>query len=140
MFCRQTVRELRRVSASQADCPPILFVHQGTEAEGEAFFRRRWPEARAVSDPDLKLYRDFGLGRSDARALVFPDLWRRAIQNTLRGHSQGKAQGDVLLMPGLFMVERGLIRWEHHFRHVGDHPDFAGLGDIARGLASPPAG
>jgi hypothetical protein len=135
MFCRETVRELRRESAGRDDFPAILFVHQGTPDEGRAFFGQYWPEARAVSDPELKLYAVFAIHRGDIRQLLQPDLWRRAIANTLKGNVNGRIQGDVALQPGMFMLQDGVILWEHPYRHAGDHPDWTQLPELARSMA-----
>jgi hypothetical protein len=128
------------VSAQRDDYPDVLFVHQGPPAEGAAFFAEYWPEARAIADPDLTLYAVFGLHHASARAVMSPGLWLRVVQATLKGNLQGQVQGDVKRMPGLFLVQHGLILWEHPYRHVGDHPDWNALPGIARGVAGVTAG
>jgi hypothetical protein len=135
MFCRETVRDLRRVSAGRDDYPAVLFVHQGTPAEGQAFFGKYWRAARAIADTELKLYAVFAIHRGDIRQLIQPDLWRRAIANTLKGNFSGRPQGDTSLQPGLFLVQDGVILWQHPYRHSGDHPDWSQLPDIARSVA-----
>jgi hypothetical protein len=112
-----------------------LFVHQGTPAEGQAFFGKYWRAARAIADTELKLYAVFAIHRGDIRQLIQPDLWRRAIANTLKGNFSGRPQGDTSLQPGLFLVQDGVILWQHPYRHSGDHPDWSQLPDIARSVA-----
>jgi hypothetical protein len=128
------------VSAQRDDYPAILFVHQGPAESGAAFFAEFWPEARAVADPDMRLYDVFGIHHASARALMSPDLWRRVLQATLKGNIQGQSQGDARRMPGMFMVRDGLILWEHCYAHAGDHPDWDALPDIARRVADLPTG
>jgi hypothetical protein len=132
MFCRESVRELRRLVEAEPDYPDILFVHQGVAADGAAFFAEYWPAARAVADPDLRLYTTFGIHRSDIRRVVQPDLWRRAVRNILAANPGGRPRGDISLQPGLFVVQGGEILWEHPYRHAGDHPDWAALPDVVR--------
>ncbi len=128
------------MAAERDDLPAVLFVAQGTPGEGEAFFERFWPEARAVSDTDLTLFTIFGIHHSDVRDLMKPDLWLRTVRTTLKGHFSGQPQGDVRLMPGMFLVQNGRILWEHPYRHAGDHPDFDRLPEIARTAAAGAAG
>jgi hypothetical protein len=133
MFCRETVRELRRVTAQRADYPRVLFVHQGTAALGREFFAERWPEARAVADPDRELYRAFAIPRASARSLFQLDLWRRVFTNALNRVPSGPVQGDIAQLPGLFLIRDRAIVWEHPFRHSGDHPDWDRLPEIMAG-------
>lgn len=124
------------MSAERDDLPPVLLVHQGTPAEGEAFFARRWPAARAVSDPDLRLYVLFGLHKAGASDMLRPGLWLRTAQALLKGHHSGAPQGDVAQMPGMFLVRAGMILWRHPYRHAGDHPDFDALPAVARAVTA----
>lgn len=105
--------------------PAVLFFHQGTVAQGEAFFRRFWPEARAVSDAAQRFYRAFGLAHAQWHQIVGPAALLRGLQATVKGNCPGLPVGDPLMMPGAFLVQGDAILWQHPYRHVGDHPDFA---------------
>ena len=106
----------------------MLFVFPGTPDEGRAFFERRWPEARGVSDPGLELYRGFGLDRGRAGQLFGPKVLAAGLKAVLGGHGLGRPQGDPFAMSGLFLVVEGeRIAWSHPYEHAGDHPDFATL-------------
>ncbi len=105
--------------------PPILFFHHGTADQGAAFFGRSWPEARVVSDANKQFYTAFGLSRGSAAQLFGPGALLRGLQATLKDHGIGRPVGDPLLMPGAFLVQNDQVLWQHAYRHVGDHPDFA---------------
>lgn len=107
--------------------PRVLFVHQGTSEDAGPVFEEFWPEARAVSDPDLVLYRAFGIGRGKLGQLLSPGLVARAFRARRKGFSQGKTQGDPRLMPGAFLVMDNRVVWAHDYGHAGDTPDFAAL-------------
>lgn len=34
-------------------------------------------------------------------------------------------------MPGMFLVNERRIVWQHHFQHIGDHPDLKRIPAIA---------
>ena len=116
---------MRRVATSNPSYPAVLFFYQGSAAEGEAFFSRYWPGARAVADSSGRLYRAFGLGRGGIREMLGPGVWAAGLRAVLKGNLGGRPVGDVWTMPGLFLVRGEAILWEHRFRHAGDHPDFA---------------
>ncbi len=119
---------MRRACEEQSSLPSILFVHQGSREEGERFFARQWPEARAISDPKLELYETFGIGRARARELLSPSYLLAATASLLRVGC-GRPQGDVMRRPGAFLVQGERVLWSHAFRHFGDHPSLA---EIAR--------
>jgi hypothetical protein len=127
VFCRQTVNDLRQVAMGESSYPPLLFFHQGTVEDGEAFFGSYWPEARAVSDTERVFYQAFGLQQGTVGQLITPGVFACAIRAAWQGHRQGKTLGDPKQMPGLFLVEGQRVRWQHDFSHAGDHPDWARL-------------
>ncbi len=126
------VGDLKQLSAG-GDYPPIVFLHQGTEEDGAAFFEHFWPEARAVADPERSLYKSFGLERGGLGELFGPSVVACGLRAAKKGHTLGKPVGDVFQMPGLFLVMRGDVVWHHDFAHAGDHPDFTKIpGLVAR--------
>ncbi len=130
-FCKETLAELRAASETPG-YPPVLLFYQGSPTEGRAFLRRQWPAVRAVSDPELHIYEAFGVRRGRVRDFVVPGVWsarRRALD---KGHRNGERSGDIWRMPGVFLAREDAILWRHHFRHVGDHPDFGGIAELAQ--------
>ena len=120
--------DLRQVAESDPTFPPTLFVHMGTPAEGDAFFDRFDPAARAIADPTARLYAAFGLGRGGWRQLASPEDWACGVRASRKGHRVGRPIGDPRRMPGFFVVEpSGRIAWSHAPRHAGDHPDLAAI-------------
>jgi len=74
------------------------------------------------------IYRAYGLGRGSAGQLVNPGLWTATLRATLRGHVQGKATGDVKMLPGTFIINRqGVVQYVYYSQHAGDQPDFGEL-------------
>ncbi len=118
------VRDVRRCSAN-GEYPPVLFFHLASVEDGDRFFAKYWPDARAVADPDGAFYSAFGLGRARIRDFVGLSALRGYLRAFARGNSAGKPRGDVRIMPGVFLVRSRRVVWEHPFRSVSDHPDFA---------------
>jgi hypothetical protein len=126
------VAELRKNAEQQAEYPPVVFVYRGTAEEGRRFFAKRWSGARAVADEDGSLYDEFGLHRATLRQAVGGAVIKRALEAFRRGIGVGMPGRDPLRMPGLFLVKKPLLVAARRFSHVGDHPDFAKLGEWAR--------
>lgn len=110
----------------------MVFVHQGTADEGDDFFRRFWPQAIAVADPQHRLYDTFDIPRGGVGQVLGPRTFACAIRAALRGNGFGKPIGDVWRMPGALLMHRGQILWSHTFRHIGDEPDYATIPALLR--------
>ena len=121
------VKDLRTVVANDPTYPPLLFVYMGTADDGAAFFAKAWPEARAVSDPQLHFYRGFDLGCGSLTEVMGPGPTACTFRAISKGHVPGKPIGDPWQMPGMYLVQGNQVLWEHDFAHIGDHPDFAQL-------------
>jgi hypothetical protein len=111
--------------------PGVLFVFPTDAERGRRFFGSLWPEARAVSDPELALYRGFGLGRAGPLQLLSLGAVTAGIRSLAQGNPAGLPQGDPFQLPGLWIVRGGRVLWEHRYRHIGDHPDFRRLAEHA---------
>lgn len=109
-----------------------MFIHLGSVQEGDAFFAQRWPEARAIADPDAVLYEGVALERMKLRQMLSPTVWGRGIQAVRKGNFVGKPVGDPLRMPGMFLVDsNGTVLWSFRSKHVADHPDFTRIPELA---------
>ena len=93
--------------------------------DGAAFFRRLWPEARAIADLPRYFYDAFRIERGGMKEMFGPDVWACGVRATLKGSFIGRPVGDPWIMPGLFLVRNDQILWQRDFRHAGDHPDWA---------------
>jgi hypothetical protein len=109
-------------------------VHQGTTQVADGVLGKVWPGVPAVSDPDRSLYLGFGLARASLGQLLRPRAWRDSVRALLKGHGIGRPRGgDVLQMPGAFLVAGDRITWEHPFEGgAGDLPDWSEVARRAR--------
>jgi hypothetical protein len=126
IFCRETIADLRKLVEEREDFPRVLFVAEAGTVETRAFLRRYWPAARSVSDPHGVLYDAFGVGRGFLKTFGIGVFVARR-RATAKGHEGGEVDGDVLRMPGVFLMRGEEVVWSHRFRHMADHPDFADL-------------
>lgn len=131
-FCRELVRDLRRVAAREPGFPRVVLVHPGGVDDGDALLGRLWPTARAVADPDAALYRAFGVARGGLGEMFGPRSCAAALRAVARGNGVGRPSGDVWTMPTLVMLAGGQVVWEHRGEHAGDHPDLRAVARRAR--------
>ena len=125
MFCKEAIADLRAVSESRADYPPILFFTQGRPAESRAFLRTYWPTARAISDPELWFYNAFEIRQASYLEALGPKVLSARSGARAKGHANGARSGDIWRMPGAFLVRGGHIEWRFDPEHAADHPDYA---------------
>ena len=127
--------DLRTAAQEVPGFPPVLLFHQGTVAEGADFFSERWPEARAVSDPDHVFYAAFEVQRGGLSQMFGLDALRNGAVALSQGYMQGKAVGDVWTMPGFFLVQGRMLLWRYGVDNAGDQPDFAEVARLSADLA-----
>ncbi len=126
-FCRETIEQLKKLSAADPAYPPVLFVCQSGSAEARDFFATRWAEARVICDPDKTIYTAMGLRRGTPNQIFGVRVWACTFRALVKGHFLGPPVGDPWLMPGVFLVRGERILWMHEFQHQGDHPDWAAI-------------
>lgn len=126
---------LRSARAAEAPFPRVLLVHLGDVEAGEAFFEKRWPEAVAIADPGRELYEAFGLERARLGQVLSPRVLARGVVAAFRGGGPGKPVGDVMQMPGAFLIHDGEVVWHHAARYAGDHPDLDEIRRVADSLS-----
>ncbi len=128
-FCRESLSDIHALlpELEKSGVRPVL-VHMGDEEDTFTLFSRYGlsPLSR-ISSPTRMLYKAFGLTRAKTGEFLCADTVRRCGEALLGGHSIGKVQGDVMQMPGVFLVHRARIISAFRHRHAGDRPDYVRL-------------
>lgn len=132
-FCREALAELsaRRSEIEAAGCG-IVLVHLGA-GDGEAFFAQYgMTNVPRISDPQCRLYRQFGLDLGGFRQLFGLRVWQRGIVAALlQGHGFGWAQGNAFQMPGVFIYYQGRVIDGFLHDQASDRPDYVQLASQA---------
>lgn len=106
----------------------VVAVGQGTGNRSAAFRRDNGLPFPVLGDPERAGYAAFGLHRGSPLDMLRPSLVLAGVRATRGGARQGRTEGDPLLMPGTFLVDRGgIVRYAHPGAHAGDVPSAAGL-------------
>ena len=119
--------DVLRELVGQGSFPPVVLVHLATVEQAEAFFATRWPEARAIADPEKRLYQAFDIGRGGLWQLLGPKALRAGLSGLGQGYGVGIPTGDVWMMSARFLVAGSRILWEDRHAHAGAGTDFDGV-------------
>lgn len=134
LFCREALADLAKSRAAISTAgAAIALVHMQTDAEASKLFSDYGLEDVArISDPGQELYRAFQLQRGSLSQVAGPRVWGTGLATLLAGHLPGIPSADVLQMPGVFLVHKGLVL--RGFRHAtsGDRPDYVDLATCPR--------
>jgi len=126
-FCREALADLgrQRREIESHGCG-IVLVHLGPDDSAEQILSERGlADVPRISDPECRLYQQFGLEMGQFRQLFGAKVWLRGIQaGLINGHGIGAIEGNPLQMPGAFLVENG--RFLSGFQHetAADRPDY----------------
>jgi hypothetical protein len=106
----------------------LAFVHPNPEAQAAEVAREYGlADVPRFSDPEGRLYRAVGLGRTGIGAFFRPSTIKRYLQALRSGYRSGKPAGDLLRMPGVFLIHHGAIVRAYRHRNPADRPDYVAL-------------
>ena len=121
-FSKETVRDIRAAQNQDPEYPDILFVFQESSEAGQIFLNQYWPRGKAISDPNLFFYGEFGIPTAGLLDLTGPRALLASVRATAKGNLHSWPRGNLWQMPGFFVVTSEQIVWSHHCQHVGDRP------------------
>jgi hypothetical protein len=131
IFCREIVADVRQISEQNPHYPRVIFFYQGTVEQGEDFFRRLWPDARAIADQSKTFYDGFEVSRGGMQEMFGAEVWACGVRAAMKGHFIGQKVGDPWTMPTSYLVQGRDTLWYHEGVHAGDHPDFDRIPSLA---------
>lgn len=129
-FCREALADLKSHRTEiEATGTQILLVHMGHEETAEAILARyALDDVPRVADPNLALYRAFGLEKGEIIRTIGPGVWWPGIKAAFgKRHGFGIPDGDITQMPGVFLVFHGEILKSYRHQSAADRPDYVVL-------------
>jgi hypothetical protein len=105
----------------------LAFVHPGSERDAMIVADHGLGDVARVDDRDGVLYRAFGLARGSLWQIAGPPVWLGGLRALWSGHGVGQAGGDVLRMPGVFLIHDGQVKKSFRHRSSADRPDYVAL-------------
>lgn len=129
-FCREALADIAKARHDiEARGTKVILIYMGDrEAMLKVTQKYNVSDLDRIADPDRALYSAFGLNRGTFRQLFgWKVWWRGVIAGLWNGHGRGTPSADYRQMPGVFLVDKGLIA--RHFRHrsAADRPEYDSL-------------
>lgn len=128
-FCREALADVAAIKRSIDHAGAnVAFIHSESHDEAEPWFAKYGlRDVMHISDPTLAHYRAFGLGRTNAAALIDPAVWTRGASSAL-SHGFGVQNYEMMRrQPGVFVVQDGHVIAEFRHRTPADRPDYLEL-------------
>lgn len=102
---------------------PIIAVGMGQPIDAREICGTLAPNISCMVDSDQAAYRAFGLGSGSLGAFLAPSVVAAGIKAYSEGYGGGKPVGDVMQMPGTFVINAaGRIALAYYSKTVADHP------------------
>ena len=133
-FCREALGDIARDRAEiEASGTRIVLVHMGDRAEiQQVIAKYGLSELERICDRDQRLYQGFGLKRGSLGQLFGIKVWwRTLIAAFWGGHGWGRPVADPMQMPGVFLVDHGMIANRFRHRSAADKPSYVALAHTA---------
>lgn len=106
----------------------VVLVGLGQQEHAEKFRQEFAPSFPIVCDPEKQLYSAYGLGRGSMAEMAGPGVLLKGLRAMIEGHVPGIPSGDVMQMPGVFMIDTmGAIRYAYYSKDASDHPSVESL-------------
>lgn len=129
-FCREALSDiaLKRTTYEDAGVH-LVFVHMADNREADQYFDKyHLSGVEHVSDPGCRYYAAMGLGKGTFSQLFGLQVMIRGFEaGVLQGHGIGRQIGDGFQMPGVFLIQNGLVRDQFIHRLASDRPDYGEL-------------
>jgi len=131
IYCRESLAELKRLREQiEAEGSQIAAVHMGTEEQAEQLLALfGLSDVERFSDPERKLYSAFGLERTTLGRMFHPASWLGVVRagvksQFLPGKKLRGIVGDVLQMPGVFLLSEGRIVGDFKPERIDKRPEY----------------
>lgn len=135
-FCREALQDIaQQRKAIEAKGIRILLVHM-LEDEEEArnqvvTYGENLHNLPLLSDPEGILYKKFKLRRGTLWQLLGGKvLFRGVVAGLVKGNGIGREMGDMMQMPGIFVVYQGEIIKKFVHKSSADRPQYTELANI----------
>ncbi len=132
VFCKEALHDISaRRKAIERNGIRIVFVHMANDETALEYFQNFNLEGVTyVCDPAQQYYRAFGLHRGSFNPLYGLQPWIRGykVKQELGYEIElAKRLGDSTQMPGVFVIQNGLIRDKFVHRLASERPDYEQL-------------
>lgn len=131
IFCKEALNDLatKKEELTQKGVK-LVFVHMSDPDTASTYFEQYdLSDFESISDPDCKLYQQFGLTKGNFNQLFGLKVMLRGFEaSVIKGNSFSFKQiGDGFQMPGIFLIRNGEIVDSYVHQRASDKPDYNSL-------------
>jgi hypothetical protein len=125
-FCREALSDIHfGLHAIEAAGARTVLVHMSSEEEASQILASYGlADVSRISNPDQSLYKSFGVGRGSFDQFFAPRVLGRALEALVNGNPIGKAAGDGLQLPGVFLIHRSRVLKAFLPQTLDSRPDY----------------
>jgi peroxiredoxin len=131
VFCQQALKELNTMREGiEAKGFTLCFVHMASLEEGDDYFSQfGYQSVLHISDPNCKIYADFGLIKGKFNQLFGLQVWLKTFETAIKEKNNlfAKFIGDGFQMPGVFTLYKGKVTDKFVHKLASDRPDYKKL-------------
>lgn len=132
IFCREALKDISNIQTEIGNRKVnVILVHMGAEDIADDFFEKyALQNYDSISDPETRIYNQFGLGKGNFNQLFGLKSFIRGFEATMSGTMISLKQiGDGFQMPGVFLLHNGTIHGSYIHNTAADKPDYLALID-----------
>ena len=138
VFCREALSELAEMQDFvNYENITLVFVHMTDHKTAEKYFQKYGlKKVQGISDPDIKIYKEFGLLKGSFNQVFGLKTWIRTVDaGIIKGIGITTKQiGDGFQMPGIFVISNGVIKSKFIHAVVSDRPNYKVLISEAKSI------
>jgi hypothetical protein len=123
----QLVNDIKMLELKHKVQFPITFVCQGSRAYCDHFWNKKYPTAKVIYDTNLNIAKGFGLREGTLIHVINAHSAMCSIKAMMRGHFPSVFQGNVFMLPGVFVYVEGVRIFSHISQTASDLPEFENL-------------
>ena len=128
IFCREALQDLSKLQNEIIEKGGnLVIVHMADKETAEQYFNKyNLNDPSWVEDPLCEYYKEFGLLKGTYSQLFGFKTWVRGFDSAiLKGNGMSwKQLGDGFQMPGVFLIDKGEIKYSFIHDSVADRPDY----------------
>ena len=125
LFCRQAMSELgKNRAAIETRKVQIVFVTLNTETDIAPLLRKyNLSGCAVVVDPEMRFYARFGLLKANNSQIMGLTSWVKTVTVGIN-YGLHRPLGDAFQMPGIFLIQNGVIIQTFRHKDIYDQPDY----------------
>jgi peroxiredoxin len=138
IHCRYMLTQLEKYNSIVADAGlASVSIAIGQPKHAAHFGKKLAPSITCLSTEGTDAHYSFGLKKAGIEQVFNPRMMAATLRGFAAGQMQGETTGDIAMLGGLFIIDRGgIIRYASSNEFAGDYPS---IPEVVAGYANKPA-